>query len=164
MHTGSSLAAAVLSSPCYLASGWAAAQTLLCAGLAGAPGRGRGSGAGGGWQNAPATSGGLAGTPGRGGGPGAGGGLQNAPATSVDGTPSPPQTQLREAAAGTTLPAPRGQSLAQEGPSCAGVPSPHASPHTSLVTPQVWLICKFTELKEENPPPPALHQKSPFIW
>lgn len=138
MHTGSSLAAAVLGSPCYLASGWAAAQTLLCAGLVGAPGRG--------------------------GGPGAGGGGQNAPATSVDGTPSPPQTELREAAAGTTLPAPRGQSLAQEGPSCAGVPSPHASPHTSLVTPQVWLICKFTELKEENPPPPALHQKSPFIW
>lgn len=138
MHTGSSLAAAVLGSPCYLASGWAAAQTLLCAGLVGAPGRG--------------------------GGPGAGGGGQNAPATSVDGTPSPPQTELREAAAGTTLPASRGQSLAQEGPSCAGVPSPHASPHTSLVTPQVWLICKFTELKEENPPPPALHQKSPFIW
>lgn len=45
MHTGSSQAATVLGSPCYLASGgrgWGAvAQTLLFAGLAGAPGRGQ---------------------------------------------------------------------------------------------------------------------------
>ena len=133
MHTGSSQAATVFGSPYYLASGGggcAVAHTLLFAGLAGAPDRG--------------------------GGPGAGGGGQIAPATSEDRTPSPPQTELREATAGTTPPAPRSQPLTQEGPSCAAVPSPHVRTHTSSVTPQVWLIFKFTELKEENPPPPAL--------